>query len=252
MAPMRRMITLLSALLILSPAYALRTSDIEVVVPFVTNAPGAFGVTTQTTLHVANRNAAGQFVHLTIYPFFGGTPVTKTLWLGPNTASTIHDVVTTLFGLPNTTGQLIVRAGGNGFIEVRGRYIRTVAATGEVSDEPFLGIGRTHLRKDAYLQGMSGNGGNTVTLGVANPNATTIQVTTRVRSAAGTLLYSRTDAVAAFQNLTFGNIFTAWGIFPQNVQVELTSTGGQPIYGYGMELDDVTIEFEFEWGTSPV
>jgi hypothetical protein len=220
------------------------------VVPFVTNAPGAFGVINRCDVFIANRNSVDLNLTLTLYPPLGG-PKVGSLTISPRTTVHLQDIVTSFFGLTNTTGQLVIRSLNRKLtFEANARFVRTQTITGESRQQLVLGIGVAHLREHAFLYGLSGDDGNLVTLGVANPNDTTVEVQTLITSDTGVPLYTRTDLVSANQNLTLPNIFGTLGIPPQPVQVEFSTSRREPIYGYGVELDDTTMDFEFEHGTA--
>jgi hypothetical protein len=231
------------------PLFALHTGGSHVIIPVIGRFPGAGGTQWRTDIFVSNPYTPTHLVTLKFYP--NGAPVkTATFTIGPFSSATLTDVVLNTFALTNSAGMLEVSVPEPFTIEARATIYNAGNAAGQFG-QGVPGIDMGYLNRQAFIFGLSGVSGSRVNIGVANPNAFPISVTTDLSNASGTSLFSRTDTLAAHAYMQFNDVFTTFGITPQaNVVLNFNSPDGL-IYGYTSEVRNDTGDAIFTFGISP-
>lgn len=250
---MRRTTVLLSlltaiAILFSVPASALRVSGSTVIIPIIGRFPGANSTQWRTDVFIASHYTPGTTVNMTFY-VTGGAPIVKTATIGPFSLVALRDVVLNTFNLSNAAGQLVLTSPTEIEFEARARIYNAGNAAGEFGQNA-QGLGLPELSRQAFLYGLSGVNGNRVNVGVANPNASAIDVTLIVNDKSNNFLYTTAFTVQPHETRQFNDIFASFGLTPQaDVQVNFTSE--QVLFGYASEVRNDTGDAIFIVGSSP-
>jgi hypothetical protein len=245
---MRKTLVLLFLVLAATPALALNLGDTNVILPIIGRFPGAGGTQWRTDVFIANHNGSDKQITLTLYA--GGTPLTRVITVTPYSAQSFPDIVLNLFGLTNAAGMLDMQSSNQTGFEARARIYNAGNAAGQFGQN-VPGIGRDYLNRQSSLFGLSGINGNRLNVGVTNPNDTSADVVMRIADGANHDLHSEGFTLQPHQNIQFNDIFTRFGITPQeNVQVEFL-TFDHLLYGYASEVRNDTGDAIFVLGTSP-
>ncbi|MHB0968472.1 MAG: hypothetical protein ACYC7A_08805 [Thermoanaerobaculia bacterium] len=240
-----------AVLLVPLSAFALRTTDQVVIIPIIGRFPGAGTSQWRTDVFLANPYSPTSTVALTLY-VAGGAPVTRSFTMPPYSSLTLRDIVLTNFGLTNASGQLKaeVISPSPGSIDARARIYNVGNPIGQFG-QAVPGIGTTYLRRQAYMGGLSGLGGNRVNIGVANPDNAVVTANLTIKNKLNVSLYSETITLQPHQTQQFNDIFARWSIAPQDDVVVQFNTGDQIIYGYASEVRNDSGDAIFIFGTGP-
>lgn len=249
---MRRLVLSLLVLVFSLPAHDTRALNLDgphVVIPVIGRFPGAGGTQWRTDVFLGNPYSPTIDVTLRFYPS-GGAAQTQTISLAPYSTTSLPDIVLNTFGLTNAGGVLEITSNGELSFSARARIYNAGNAAGEFG-QGVPGIASRFLSRQAYLFGLSGIGGNRLTVGVANPNDTPDEVTLVVFSRTHAILHSRSFTLPAHGYVQFGDIFNTFGIPPQDGVVVNFQAATNRIYGYASEVRNDTGDAVFLFGTSP-
>lgn len=245
----RVLVCLFVCFTVVPAAFALRTGDTTVVVPIVGRFAGAAGTQWRTDVFVANHTSDVKTVQMTLY-VAGGSPVSVSVPLGAYSNATFQDIVLNTFGLTTGSGELQLVSSTTGAIEARARIYNAGNPAGEFGQN-VPGLGMSSLRRQAFVYGLSGLGGNRVNVGVTNPNDFAISVTMRLTSRTDVPLHVTSVELQPHQNVQFNDVFSRFGI-PLQADVQLQFiTFEHAMYGYASEVRNDTGDAIFIAGTSP-
>jgi len=241
--------------LVSTPAGAVRTGDLTVVIPVAMHGPGAGGTLWQTDVWLSNPWGDEKTVTLTYYPADGGAVQSFTVSMAIYTVVEISDIVLTKFGLSDSKGLLMITTESASGVMAHARIYNTGNEAGEFGQ--FVpGFGQKHICRQAYLPGLSGVDGNRTNIGIANPLEHQSSANIGIKGGSNTALGGAAVTVPAKSTLQINDIFTHFDIAPQaNVRVNInTSTGGiynDEIYGYASVVRAGTGDAIFVFGTCP-
>lgn len=230
-------------------AFAFRTADDTVIIPIIGRFAGAGTSVWRTDVFVSNPYSPTQTLTLTFY-VAGGSPVTRSLTIGPYSSTTLPDIVLTTFGLTSASGMLKLEVVGDGGFDARARIYNVGNPIGQFG-QAVPGIGLPYLQRQAYISGLSGIGGNRVNIGVANPNGSAITVNLHITSKTNGSLYSESITLQPYQTQQFNDIFTRYHIAPQEGVIVQFNAVEKPIYGYASEVRNDSGDAIFIFGTGP-
>ncbi|MFP5247297.1 MAG: hypothetical protein ACLGH0_11440 [Thermoanaerobaculia bacterium] len=229
-------------------AHAIRLGGERMIIPVIGRFPGVGGTQWRTDVFLANPYTPTVPVTIRFYPT-GGAMQTRTYSIGAFSTLSLPDIVLNTFGMTNAAGPLEVIADPS-TTEARARIYNAGNPAGQFGQN-VPGIGFLLLNRQAYMYGLSGINGNRVNIGVMNPNDGAIDVALIVRNKTGTIIHSRSVNVGAHAYVQFNDIFTTFGIPPQDgVQVNF-SHPLERIYGYASEVRNDTGDAVFLFGLSP-
>jgi hypothetical protein len=155
----------------------------------------------RTDVFVSNHNSVSKSVVLTFY-IAGASPAQRTFAMSPFSALSFPDIVLNTFGLASAAGELEVASSNQSAIEARARIYNNGNAAGEFGQN-VPGIGRSWLRNQALLYGLSGINGNRVNAGVTNPGPDPISVTMRISDKDNNTLHSEPITLNPHQNVQY-------------------------------------------------
>jgi len=247
---MRRMIWgLLLALFAAVPnANALRIEDTTVVIPIIGRFNGVPPSIWRTDLFIGNPYTQVATVTVKFY-VAGGATQQRTFTIQPFGSLTLPDVVLNTFGLTTAAGELEITSPTS--VEARARIFNAGSSVGEFG-QAVPGIGKAQLRIESYVYGVSGLSGSRCNAGVANPNDTPISLQLEIRSGSGSTLYIQSGiTLGAHQYLQYNDIFSTFGITPQDNVSVLFSTAENPIYGFASIVRNDSGDPIFLFGTGP-
>lgn len=240
--------------LLVPPAMALRLEGTTVVIPVVSRTPGAGGSIWRTDLTLQNRKAETKDVLVTFHPIANpSAAVSFSVNLPPYSVRTLEDFLLVNLGIEDGAGQLILTAPENMNFEARARIFNTGNPVGEFG-QSIPGIPLSSLRRQAFMGGLSGIGGNRLNVGVSNPTASSFTVTMRIMDRDGASLHAEPVTLAPFQVIQFNDIFARFGIAPRaEVQVDIANNSqeGVIVYGYASVVRNDSGDAVFIFGTSP-
>lgn len=239
----------LLAVFTVTDAPAVNLADTTVVIPIIGRFPGANNTQWRTDVFVSNHSTVTKTVTAQFY-VSGGSLMERSFTLAPFNDVELRDIVLNQFGLPNAAGLLILTTTGGSSFDARARIYNAGNPAGEFG-QGVPGIGMINLRRQAFMYGLSGTGGNRLNVGVANPSNKTITVTYLMRTGSNQLLASGSLSVGPFQVVQVNDVFAVWGVPPQaNVSIEF-NTFDDPIYGYASEVRNDTGDAVFLFGQGP-
>ncbi len=244
------LLALLICAAIAPAAHAVKFSRSKVIIPVVGRFPGAYGSQWRTDVFVRNIYENVGSVTLTFF-VTNGPVLQSNLTVTPYSTTTLHDVVKNIFGLDQAAGQLHLVATDTS-IEARARIFNTGNPAGQFG-QGVEGMCPCALQRQALMFGLDGTNGNRVNVGVANPNDVAVQVLFLIVTHDRNSAHSETSTLQPHETRQFNDIFTAYGIAPQeNVSVEFNSlTPDLSIYGYSSEVRNDTGDAVFVFGTGP-
>lgn len=247
---MRRMIWgLLLALIAAVPnANALRLDDTTVVIPIIGRFTGVPPSIWRTDLFITNPYTPVAVVTAKFY-VAGGATQQKTFTLQPFSSVSLPDVVLNTFGLTTAAGELELSS-PNSF-EARARIFNAGSSAGEFG-QAVPGIGKAQLRIESYVYGLSGINGNRCNVGAANPNDAPTSLQIEIRSAAGNTLYIQGGiSLGAHQYLQYNDVFSTFGITPQDGVTVIFTTADTVIYGFASVVRNDSGDPIFLFGSGP-
>ena len=247
---MRRMIWgLLLALFAAVPnAKALRIEDTTVVIPIIGRFNGVPPSIWRTDLFIANPYSPVAVVTAKFY-VAGGATQQKTFTIQPFGSLALPDVVLNTFGLTTAAGELELTCPTS--VEARARIFNAGSPVGEFG-QAVPGIGKSQLRIESYTYGLNGTNGNRCNVGVANPNDTSISLQIEIRDPNGNNLYIQSGiTLGPHQYLQYNDVFSTFGITPQDNVTVLFSTAESPIYGFASIVRNDSGDPIFLFGTGP-
>jgi hypothetical protein len=252
---MIRTLRLLAAAVVLLatvPAHAVKIGGLTVVVPVAIHGPGAQSTQWQTDLWISNPYTIEQDITVTYCPN-SAAPAAFSVHIGKLSTIEVRDVVLTRFGLDNSKGMLVLHSEGASQFSAQARIFNTGNPIGEFGQ--FVpGISTAYLDWQGFIPGLSGVDGNRTNVGIANPWDHEISCQVFVRDGDGTYIGgARTVTVPPMTVLQVNDIFTAWGIPPQdNLQLDINGTSsGDRFYAYASVVRDGSGDAIFIFGTSP-
>jgi len=238
---------LAASLLSAAPLFALRTDGSPVIIPVIGRFPGAGGTQWRTDVFLHNAYEPAQVFTLKYYPT-GGAVIERTTTVQKYSSSILNDIVLNTFGLTNSGGVLEVSGAR---VLARARIYNSGNAAGEFG-QGVPGIGLDLLSRQAFLFGLSGTSGNRVNIGVANPNDVPVTVNIYIAEAQGLGVYGFNPTIPPHSYVQYSDIFNAYGLPASAIlQVDMSSAGGLPIYGYSSEVRNDTGDAVFNFGTNP-
>jgi hypothetical protein len=238
-------------LMTLAPAsYALRPGGKTVIFPIVGRFEGAMQTQWRTDVFVHNNTWLEINGTMTLY-VAGGGAMEAPLTLAPYQTATYRDVVKSVFGLDTGSGQLHLSTGSDAFVDARGRIYNSGHPAGEFG-QGIEAMAMDSLQTQSMLYGLDGTHGSRVNIGVANPHGVDVTVQLRVFDRDRNPLYWEDFPLGPYQTRQFNDIFTLFGIAPQeNVVVEFYDGPETPIYGFSSEVRNDTGDAIFVFGTGP-
>jgi hypothetical protein len=246
---MYRFSMLILAVLVLGAAhdaYALRLGGEKVVLPIVGRFPGVNGSQWRTDVFIDNPYTPEVVVTVRFYPS-GGTVQTRTITIGAFSSLALPDIVLNTFGMTNAAGPLEL---SSATVDARARIYNAGNPAGQFGQN-VPGIADIYLNRQAKMYGLSGINGNRLNVGVTNPNDVDMDVVITVQSGTNTLLHQRTVHVAAHSNVQYNDVFTTFGIPPQdNLKIHFDGVD-KIVYGYASEVRNDTGDAIFIFGLSP-
>ena len=229
-------------------AYALRIEDTTVVIPVIGRFNGVPPSIWRTDVFIANPYSPVATVTLKFY-VAGGALQQKTVTVQPFGSASLPDVVLNTFGLTTAAGVLEVTCPTS--IEARARIYNAGSSVGEFG-QAVPGLGKGQLRIESYVYGLSGSSGSRCNVGVANPNDTSVSLQIEIRGANGNNLYIQSGiSLGPHQYLQYTDVFTTFGIAPQDGVTVLFSTASDVIYGYASIVRNDSGDPVFLFGTGP-
>lgn len=247
-------IAFVASILLVPPAMALRLEGSTVVIPVVSRTPGAGGSVWRTDLTLQNRKGDPKSVLVTFHPMANpSAPVSFTVNMPPYSVRTLEDFLLVNLGLAETAGLLILTTPENFDFDARARIFNTGNPVGEFG-QSVPGIPLNSLRRQAFMGGLSGIGGNRLNVGVSNPTAGAFTVTMRIMDRDGAALHTEQVALAPFQIIQYNDIFTRFGIAPRadvQINIENSVVPGVIVYGYASVVRNDSGDAVFVFGTSP-
>lgn len=248
---MKRMIWgLLLSLFLVPQAFALNVADTTVVIPIIARAPGAPPSLWRTDVFIGNPYTPTAVITMKFY-VSGGSMLQSTITLQPFNTATLPDIVLNTFGLTTGSGELELTCATS--IEARANIYNAGSSVGNFG-QAVPGLGKSTLRIQAYLYGLSGIDGNRCNIGVTNPNDFDLTVQLMVLDSSNHILHVRNVPLSPHQNVQYNDIFTTFGIAPQaGVIVQFTTGGdiGNVIYGYASMVRNDSGDPIFLFGTGP-
>lgn len=232
-------------------ADAVNLSGTTMVVPVIGRFAGAGGTQWRTDLFVSNHSTVPKTIVARLYLTGGGEEV-RTFSLPAFRDFELRDVVQSVFGLSSGGGLLTLTTGGESEFDARARIYNVGNPAGEFGQNvPAVGLG--HLRRQAFMYGLSGTNGNRLNAGVANPTPNSFSVQYLMRTGTGDVLASGSFPVGPFQVVQINDVFASWGVAPQsNVSLEFfTITNEELLYGYASEVRNDTGDAIFVFGQAP-
>lgn len=228
-------------------ANALRLGDQHVVIPVIGRFAGVGGTQWKTDVFLSNPFSTAIQVKLHFYPSGENTVLEREVTMTAFSSMTLTDICLNLFNRTSTGGMLEVLSAQ--VIDARARIYNTGNPAGEFGQN-VPGIGRGHLRTQAYLFGLSATTANRLNVGVSNPNDVEVVVDIIVRDADGDLLHSREAILPPHKNVQFNDIAATFNFErQQGINIDMHAT--QPIYGYASEVRQDTGDAIFVFGLSP-
>ena len=219
----------------------------------IARVPGLVGSDWRTDLVLTNTSNEGPVpvVDITL-TFFrsGGEPLTATLQLAQQATTTLEDVVSSTFHLPNASGLLRITGPADATIVGRA-YIYNHAAIGELGQSipavPLDALDRTHA-----LPALNGVGGRRTNIGLANPWATPSWAMIALNDEGGVEL-ARTTIVLPAQSLTQFEMFGELKVAPRaSATAFVTSEYGVYTYASTIRIDNGAPTFILGNGISSV
>lgn len=247
---MNRMIWgLLLALFVAVPnAHALRLEDTTVVIPIIGRFNGVPPSIWRTDLFITNPYSPVASVTAKFY-VAGGAMQQKTFTIQPFSSISLPDVVLNTFGLTTAAGELELSCPTS--IEARARIFNAGSSVGEFG-QAVPGIGKVQLRIESYVYGLSGINGNRCNVGVANPNDESISLQIEIRDANGNVLHIQSGInLGPHQYLQYNDVFSTFGITPQDGVTVIFTTAESAIYGFASIVRNDSGDPIFLFGTGP-
>ena len=230
-------------------AGAINIGDTTVVIPIIGRFAGVPPSQWRTDVFIANHNTVAKTLTLNFY-VAGGSLMTRTVAVGAFSTATLRDIGLNTFGLTGAAGQLEIKSPNESGFEARARIYNVGSTVGDFGQN-VPGLGLFALNRQAYVYGLSGINGNRVNFGVANPNPVALTGTITVTNKDNVSLASVPVTLQPHETRQFNDIFTTFGITPQeDVQINF-GTFDLQVYGYASEVRNDSGDAIFVFGTSP-
>ncbi len=223
----------------------------SVMVPVVAHVHGKHSTEWRTDLWISNSSNVEKDITVTYYPN-GDTPSSFTTHIGIYSTIEIDDVVLSQFGKDSSQGMLVLTTEGTSGFSARARIYNTGNPLGEFGQ--FVpGLPLTSCKRESYIPGVSGIGGNRANIGIANPTDHAFSCSVSVTDGDNNSLGGAPVQVPAHSVVQVNDIFATFNIAPRgNVQIRITTgDNNNVIYAYASIVRDVTGDAIFIFGTSP-
>jgi len=229
-------------------AHALRLEGSTVVIPIIGRFNGVPPSIWRTDLFITNPYTPVATVTAKFY-VAGGATQQKVFTIQPFSSLALPDVVLNTFGLTTAAGELELTSATS--IEARARIFNAGSSVGEFG-QAVPGIGKVLLLNESYVYGLSGINGNRCNVGVANPNDTNITLQLEIRDANGNGLYIRSPInLGPHEYLQYNDVFSTFGITPQDNVTVIFTTAENPIYGFASIVRNDSGDPIFLFGSTP-
>jgi hypothetical protein len=249
---MKKAVLITLVLIGLAPAaHALRPGATTVIFPIIGRFEGAMHTQWRTDVFVRNIHGSETVRGTMTFYVANGPALQAPMTLAPVQSATYRDIVLSVFGLEQASGQLHLTTEEGIIIEARGRIYNSGHPAGEFG-QGIEGLGKDSLQRQALVFGLDGTRGSRVNVGIANPNGFAVTVRMRIADRNSEHLYWEEFDVQPYQTRQFNDIFALFGIAPQeNVSVEFNGGPDTPLYGYSSEVRNDTGDAIFVFGTGP-
>ncbi|HUO84296.1 MAG TPA: PKD domain-containing protein, partial [Thermoanaerobaculia bacterium] len=220
------------------------TTSFQSLVPVSTQVGGAGGTLWRTDLTIFNASSMGLDVRVHLIPSVGGTPHSRSVWLGPSRLVSWDNVLRDLFGLPEGAGALRVEAtstSGTPDLRVTSRtYTNSSRGTyGQFVDD----LPSETIPSKLYITGIEMSAAARSNLGFVNRSGHTVTSTLTLYASSGSVLDRRTMQFSpmSFQQQSAASLFPILGSGSfSSVSLEISSDGPNALTGYVSVADNVS------------